>query len=258
MIHWHRANSEASQLQWVVAFEHLTLLEAAVSHCTAGCHLSRPGARQFFGCFLELGPLCPKRPKVFHGFPHHFDDQMINLGWFEGVIWGTTISGNPRSVWPMCQRPKSGWTALSTGPSMVWTRWVTGTQTIPKCGELYHLQCGLVMFSRACHNRNEYLWSSQHFARWPWIPCGRPASGMDMGSPHRPSSNSPQTILASPAAQRPTEWCELSCTMVPGFTGALGQFRACCEGREKTWQTWQWCTQNVESVWNGWFSKPPP
>jgi hypothetical protein len=37
---------------------------------------------------------------------------------------------------------------------------------------------------------------------------------MDMGSPHRPSSNSPQTILASPAAQHPTEWCELSCIMV--------------------------------------------
>ena len=65
--------------------------------------------------------------------------SMITLGWFEGVIWGTTISGNPRSVWPMCQRPKSGWTALSTGPSMVWTRWVTATQTIPNCGELYHL-----------------------------------------------------------------------------------------------------------------------
>ena len=139
--------------------------------------------------------------------------SMIILGWFEGVIfwyhhfWKSKVCVAYVSTAEVWVDSAIDWTFH--GLNKVSHRY----SNYPKLWGAIPLTCALVMFSRACHNRNEYLWS-QHFAsRWPWIPFGRPASGMDMGSPHRPSSNSPQTILASPLSSA-TEWCELSCTMV--------------------------------------------
>ena len=82
-IHWRfwrilrlHSCSEWSHLNTLLSLKLLSPTALLAATCPF-----RPGARQFFGCFLELGPLgCPKRPKVFHGFHHHFDDHF-------GMIW---------------------------------------------------------------------------------------------------------------------------------------------------------------------------
>ena len=90
-----------------------------------------------------------------------------------------------------------------------------------------------------------------------WEACQRHGYGISASSVIKFTANNSR--FARSSATNGMVWAELYHGN-PGFTGALGQFRACCKGREKTWiidNDAPKISQTVESVWNGWFSKPP-